>query len=159
VPAPCSTLAFEDEFGGLDGQQARATRAAAAAAAIPADAKFQLTLAAINTLFRILHTIQDRARAVWDAGGAELVKRIVLLASHMQDSFEEAATKLLVVFFSHRYVQEAVREAGARALPPRTGCRLAALRCMGATACVQCRSCCRMLNRRLRQPADDIVQS
>jgi hypothetical protein len=50
---------------------------------------------------------------VWAVGGPALVNRIVLLASRMKDSFEEAATKILVVFFSHRHIQDAVREAGA----------------------------------------------
>lgn len=50
---------------------------------------------------------------MWAVGGPALVRRIVLLASRMKDSFEEAATKILVVFFSHRHIQDAVREAGA----------------------------------------------
>lgn len=101
---------FEEDFGAMG---ARRGHRAAGPTAIPSDTKFQLALAAINTLFRLLHTIHDNAKTVWEEGGAELVKRIILLASHLTDSFEEAATKLLVVFFSHRHVQASVRKAGA----------------------------------------------
>jgi hypothetical protein len=76
------------------------------------DAKFQLTLAAINTLFQVLHTIPEKSKEVWVLGGSKLVKHIILLASHCTESFEEAVTKLLVVFFSHRHVQESAREVG-----------------------------------------------
>jgi hypothetical protein len=98
----------DDDLGGIEAHRG----AAPGFPAIPVDAKLQLTLAAINTLFRLLHTIQDLAKAVWAVGGPALVRRIVLLASHLKDSFEEAATKILVVFFSHRNIQDAVRESG-----------------------------------------------
>jgi hypothetical protein len=58
------------------------------------------------------NSVQDLAKLVWAVGGVALVRRIVLLASRMKDSFEEAATKILVVFFSHRDIQDAVRAVG-----------------------------------------------
>lgn len=108
-----------EEFGGTGAR-------GGGAPTIPLDTKLQLTLAAINTLFRLLHTIQDLAKLVWAVGGPALVRRIVLLASRMKDSFEEAATKILVVFFSHRHIQDAVREAGAapRALKWQRDCSI-----------------------------------
>lgn len=105
--------ALDDEEFGLDASAAR-DGAAAAPAQIPMDVQLQLTLAATNTLFRLLHSIPELARTVWDVGGPPLVHRVVALASRLRESFEEAGTKLLVVFFSHRHIQDAVREAGAR---------------------------------------------
>lgn len=99
-------------IGGIDEEFGATGARGGGLPAIPLDTKLQLTLAAINTLFRLLHTIQDLAKTVWAVGGPALVNRIVLLASRMKDSFEEAATKILVVFFSHRHIQDAVREAG-----------------------------------------------
>lgn len=100
---------IDEEFGGLGSSGA----AVQPPPPIPMDAKLQLTLAAINTLFRLLHSIQELARLVWAVGGKALVNRIVLLASLLKDSFEEAATKILVVFFSHKHIQDAVRDSGA----------------------------------------------
>lgn len=110
MPPWCRT----GDIGGIDEEFGATGARGGGAPTIPLDTKLQLTLAAINTLFRLLHTIQDLAKLVWAVGGPALVHRIVLLASSMKDSFEEAATKILVVFFSHRHIQDAVREAGAR---------------------------------------------
>lgn len=100
---------IDEDFGGLGSNGA----VVQPPPPIPMDARLQLTLAAINTLFRLLHSIQDLARLVWSVGGKDLVNRIVLLASLLKDSFEEAATKILVVFFSHKHIQDAVRDSGA----------------------------------------------
>jgi hypothetical protein len=103
--------AFLDELGG--GSTRRAARShPVPLSPIPTDSKFQLTLAVINTLFQVLHTIPDKGKEVWTIGRSRLVKHIVLLASHVTESFEEAVTKLLVVFFSHPHVQASAREAG-----------------------------------------------
>jgi hypothetical protein len=110
-------MVFEEDYGAM---RAHRGHRVGGPTAIPSDTKFQLTLAAINTLFRLLHTIHDNAKAVWEEGGAELVKRIILLATHLTTSFEDPATKLLVVFFSHRHVQAAVRKAGSL-LPTQRG--------------------------------------
>lgn len=112
----CRPADIDEEFGGLGSHGT----AAQPPPPIPMDARLQLTLAAINTLFRLLHSIQDLARLVWTVGGKALVNRIVLLASLLKDSFEEAATKILVVFFSHKHIQDAVRDAGASAPQPPT---------------------------------------
>ena len=67
----------------LTGERNRARLAVVAP--LPSDARLQLTLAAINTLFRLLHTTQDNAKTVWEFGGREFVVRIITLASRLKE--------------------------------------------------------------------------
>lgn len=107
----CRAGAWDDELGQLAATDAPTGNGAAVAAA----GQLQLPLAALSALFRLLHLLPDHAAALWDAGGAPFVRRVVQLAAARRESFEEAATKLLVVFFSHHDVQTAMRDAG---VPP-----------------------------------------
>ena len=82
------------------------------AALIPVDSKLQLALAAINALFSLMNSKHDPMEIVWPNGGAELIRRLLLLGRKLKESFEEEATKLLVVLLSNARIQIAAREAG-----------------------------------------------